>query len=316
MFTYRIKKYNCKFDFHAHNDYDLAVANSLAAIKAGITRIHTTVNGLGERTGNCALASIIAVIHDHTDFSTNVIEKNFSNLSELVESISGIRLSPNKPIVGEKVFTQCCGVHADGDKKGKLYFSKLIPERFGGQRVYALGKTSGKASIEKNLEILGIELDEESKKKVLKRVVELGDKKEAITLSDLPYIVSDALGESIHHNVKLIDFSLALNSKDRPSARIKLEINNKKYEQTATGDGQYDAFMRAVKTIYSKLNKKLPKLVDYTVRIPPGGKTDALVETVITWKNSSTFKTRGVHSDQTTAAIKATLNMLNRNNSP
>lgn len=310
------KKYNYKFDFHAHNDYGLAVANSLEAVKAGISRIHTSVNGLGERTGNCSLASIVAVIHDHTDFTTNVKEKKLNILSRLVESISGIKLAPTAPIVGENVYTQCCGVHADGDKKGNLYFNKLLPERFGGQRIYALGKTSGKASIEKNLELVGIELDEESKRKVLKRVVELGDKKETITISDLPYIVSDVLGESLKQNVKLIDFSLNLNSKNKPSAIVKLNINDKEYENSATGDGQYDAFMKAIICIYKRLNKKLPKLADYTVRIPPGGKTDALVETVITWDNGHRFKTKGVDSDQTTAAIKATLNMLNRLNSP
>jgi D-citramalate synthase len=311
-----LKKYNMKFDFHAHNDYNLAVANTLAAIKAGITRIHTTVNNLGERTGNCDLASMVAVINDHTEFKTNVVENSLNNLSRLVESFSGMRISPNLPIVGENVFTQGCGVHADGDKKANLYQNRLLPERFGGQRAYALGKTAGKASIQKNLEALGIDLDEVSMKKVLKRVVELGDKKESITSSDLPYIVSDVLGEAVVHKIKLLDFSLSISSKNSPVAKITLEINSKKYEESASGDGQYDAFMKALTKIYDKLDKKLPKLINYIVRIPPGGKTDALVETVITWQNDATFKTKGVDSDQTTAAIKATLNMLNRVNSP
>ncbi len=308
------EKYDYDFDFHGHNDYGLAIANSLAAISAGVTRLHTTVNGLGERTGNCPLAGMIANINDHTSYSINVVERNLNNISRLVESISGIRVTPNAPVVGENVFTQCCGIHADGDKKGDLYCNKLAPERFGGERVYALGKTSGKASIQKNLELLGIELDDDALKKVLKRVVELGDKKETITPSDLPYIVSDVLGESIRQNVKLIDFSLNLNSKDKPIAKIRLLINNKEYEQSATGDGQYDALMKAIRMIYKKLDNKLPRLIDYAVRIPPGGKTDALVETVVTWGNGKAFKTRGVDSDQTTAAIKATINMLNRIN--
>lgn len=311
-----VKKYKYKFDFHAHNDYGLAIANSLEAINAGCIRIHTTVNGLGERTGNCALASVVAAISDHTKYKTNVVESNLNNLSRLVESISGVRVSSNTPIVGEKVFTQCCGVHADGDKKGNLYCNKLLPERFGGKRIYALGKTSGKASIQKNLDLLGIKLDEVSQKKVLKKIVELGDKKEKITLSDLPYIVSDVLGESIKRNVRLIEFSLNINSKEAPIAKIVLEIEGKRYEETSIGDGQYDAFMGAIHTVYKKLKIKLPKLMDYAVRIPPGGKTDALVETVITWGNGATFKTKGVDSDQITAAIKATLNMLNNINSP
>jgi len=311
-----VEKYNYRFDFHGHNDYGLAVANTLAAINAGVSRIHTTVNGLGERTGNCALANVVAAVNDHTDFMISVAENKLNSLSRLVESISGIRVLPNTPIVGENVYTQCCGVHADGDKKGNLYFNKIMPERFGGQRIYALGKTSGKASIEKNLEVLGIELDDDAKKKVLQRVVEIGDKKGTVTLSDLPYIVSDVLGESVKHSVKLVDFSLKLGSREKPSANIKLEIKGKIYEESSIGDGQYDAFMGAVKKIYSRLGKTLPRLVDYSVRIPPGGKTDALVETVITWQNGGTFKTKGIDSDQTTAAIKATLNMLNRNGFP
>jgi (R)-citramalate synthase len=308
-------KYKINFDFHGHSDYQLAVANALSAVNAGVIRIHTTVNGLGERSGNCSLATTVATIHDHTDKKTNVIEKNMSNLTRLVESISGIRVPLNKPIVGANVFTQCCGVHADGDKKGGLYCNQIMPERFGGERIYALGKTSGKASIEKNLESLGIKLNEDAVKKVLKRVVELGDKKENITLSDLPYIVSDVLGESVQEKVRLLDFSLKLESKNKPVAYVKLEIDGKDFEQSATGDGQYDAFMRCIKLVYDGLCRPLPKLIDYNVRIPPGGKTDALVETTITWQNSSKFTTRGVDSDQTTAAIKATLNMLNKVNS-
>ena len=203
-------------------------------------------------------------------------------------------------------------VHADGDKKGKLYFNKLLPERFGGRRNYALGKTSGKASIQKNLELLGIELDDEGLKKVLKKVVELGDKKERITLSDLPYIVSSVLGMPIKERVKLINFDLQSGFEKIPSATVEIKIDNKKYKKSAIGDGQYAAFMNAIKEIYSDEGQSLPALVDYAVIIPPGGKPDALVETIITWGGETPFTSKGIDSDQTTAAIKATLNMLNQ----
>jgi (R)-citramalate synthase len=310
-----VRKYpNLEFDFHAHNDYSLAGANSLAAVKAGITRIHTTVNGLGERAGNCALSTAVAVINDHSGSQTKVNEKKLNSLSKLVESLCGIRLSPNAPIVGDNVFTQTCGVHADGDNKGNLYFNKLLPERFGGERVYALGKTSGKASIQKNLDALGIKLDEEAQAKILKRVVELGDKKEKITISDLPFIVSDVLGTPLKESVKLKDYSLTVIANQKPVANIALEINGKTHQKEATGDGQYDAFVNAVRAICKDLKIELPVLSDYIVSIPPGGKTDALVETIVTWKDKEeeTFKTKGVDCDQIIAAIKATLNMLNQ----
>ena len=181
------------FDFHAHNDYDLAVANVYSAIVAGVKGVHTTVNGLGERAGNPPLSSVLAVIHDQLKLKTSLNEKKINQVSKLVETYSGIHISTNKPIVGEHVFTQCAGIHADGDAKNNLYFNDLLPERFGRTREYALGKTSGRANIRKNLESLGIEMDEESMRKVTERIIELGDKKEAVTKEDLPYIITDVL---------------------------------------------------------------------------------------------------------------------------
>lgn len=301
------------FDFHSHNDYDLATANVFAAIKAGITCLHTTVNGLGERAGNVPLSSIIGVVNDHFKYSMSIDESKLNMVSKMVETYSGIRIPPNKPIIGENVFTQTSGVHADGDKKNNLYFNDLLPERFGRQRVYALGKTSGKANIAKNLEALGIELDAESMKKVTAHIIELGDKKETVTQEDLPYIISDVVrSKTIDEKIKILNYSLSTAAGLKPVATLKIDFMGKSYEETAVGDGQYDAFMKALRKIYASFNRELPKLVDYNVSIPPGGRTDALVQTVITWKNGNgDFRTRGLDPDQTVAAIKATMKMLN-----
>ena len=303
---------NVNFDFHGHNDYDFAVANTFEALKAGIIGVHTTINGLGERAGNTPLSSIVGAIKDHSDFETNIDESQLTKASKLVEVFSGIRIPPNKPIIGENVFTQCCGVHADGDNKGNLYYNALVPERFGRVRKYALGKTSGKASVQKNLEELGIELDSDSINELTRRVVELGDKKEVITTEDLPYIISDVLGNSaIEEKIKIKNFYTCYATGLNPVATLSLQVNDECFEETATGDGQYDAFMKALGKIYGKIGKNLPELIDYIVTIPPGGKTNALVETVITWKNRTEFKTRGLDSDQTASAVKATMKMLN-----
>lgn len=309
------------FDCHTHNDYDLAVANVFAAIEAGAKGAHTTVNGLGERAGNAPLASVVAVIKDQLKLPCRAEESQLNKISLMVEAFSGTRIPANKPIVGENVFTQTCGVHADGDSKGDLYVSELTPERFGRIRKYALGKTSGKASIKKNLEELGIELSPESMKKVTQRVVELGDKKQGITTEDLPYIIADVLGsEVIKEKIKIRNYYISHVHQLKPSATLSIEIDGKVYEQTANGDGQYDAFMHALKQIYQRIGKKIPELIDYEVTIPPGGRTNALVECVITWENGKEFKTRGLDSDQTTAAIGATVKMLNlvenENNDP
>ncbi|BAG83855.1 MAG: alpha-isopropylmalate synthase regulatory domain-containing protein [Candidatus Azobacteroides pseudotrichonymphae] len=304
---------NIQLDFHAHNDYDLAVGNVFAAVNAGITGIHTTINGLGERAGNAPLASVIATLHDQLKIKTNIVEEHLNWASRTIESYSGVRIPNNKPVIGDNVFTQCAGIHADGDSKSNLYCNDLLPERFGRLREYALGKTSGRSNIKKNLEEAGIELDEESMKKLTERIVRLGDKKEIVTQDDLPYIVSDILHSGNAEKIRIINYSLSLAHGLRPVATVRIEINGQEYEQTAVGDGQYHAFSRALWKIYTQLNKSTPILKDYNVSIPPGGRTDALVQTTIAWSfNSKDFKTRGLDVDQTKAAIKATVRMLNR----
>ena len=302
------------FDFHAHNDYDLSTANVLEAVKAGAHGLHLTVNGMGERAGNAPLASTIAVLNDFMPgVKTSVVEKSLYSVSKLVETFSGFRISANKPIVGENVFTQTAGIHADGDKKNNLYYNDLMPERFGRERKYALGKMSGKANIENNLLQLGIQLSDVDLKKVTQRIIELGDRKETVTQADLPYIISDILdSNSIVEKVLIKNYVLSHSKDLRPSVTLSISINGELFEEHAQGDGQYDAFVNALNKIYELKKIKLPELVDYAVRIPPGGKSDALCETIITWcYNNKEFKTRGLDSDQTVAAIKATEKMLN-----
>ncbi len=301
------------FDFHAHNDYDLGVANTMVAAEVGVKGVHLTINGLGERAGNASLASVVAVFHDQLKLQTSIKEENINKVSRVVESYSGQILSANQPIVGDNVFTQCAGIHADGDNKNNLYYNDLFPERFGRVREYALGKLSGKSNIRKNIEALGIELDEADMQKVTERVIELGDKKEIITQDDLPFIISDVLkNNEKEKRIKILSFAFVLTKGLRPTATIKVEIDGKEYEWTAPGDGQYHAFSKALYKIYTRLNKPTPTLTNYTVYIPPGGRTDALVQTVITWEfKGKTFKTRGLDADQTEAAVKATEKMLN-----
>jgi D-citramalate synthase len=247
------------------------------------------------------------------EYETSVNEKSLYTISKLVETFSGIRIPSNKPIVGESVFTQTAGIHADGDKKNNLYFSKLMPERFGRQRLYALGKTSGKANIENNLRDLGITLADADLKKVTQRIIELGDRKEAVTPQDLPYIISDVLdSNAIEERVVIVNYVLTHSKNLKPSSTLQIKFGDEVFEENAQGDGQYDAFMNALKKIYIRKGISLPMLTDYAVRIPPGGKTDALCETIITWEiNGKDVKTRGLDSDQTVSAIMATQKMLN-----
>lgn len=310
-----VRRYPDKhFDFHAHNDYDMAVSNSLAAVLSGVKGLHVTVNGLGERCGNAPLASVQAILKDQFHAHTHINESKLIDVSRLVEACSGIAIAPNQPIVGDNVFTQVAGVHADGDRKDNLYCNALLPERFGRRREYALGKNSGKANIAKNLDELGLELTPEQTKKITQRITELGDRKEIVTKEDLPYIVADVLKHTtLDDKVKLVSYMVSTSYGLKPIASIKVNIHGKEYSADSTGDGQYDAFVKALRKIYKQnLGRTFPILQNYTVSIPPGGRTDALVQTVITWSNGSeTIRTHALDADQTEAAIKATFKMLN-----
>ncbi|WP_086477657.1 MULTISPECIES: alpha-isopropylmalate synthase regulatory domain-containing protein [Arenibacter] len=302
------------FDFHGHNDYDLSVSNVMEAVKAGCHGLHLTVNGMGERAGNAPMASVIAVINDFLpEVSVGVNETSLHKVSKVVSAFTGFGIPANKPIVGDNVFTQTAGIHADGDSKKNLYFNDLMPERFGRKRKYALGKTSGKANIQKNLQELGLTLNDEELQKVTARIIELGDRKEKVTKDDLPFIISDVLDSNAYQQKVFIKSYVLTHSKGlMPSTSLAIEINGELIEAHAQGDGQYDAFMNALKKVYASKKLKLPNLVDYAVRIPPGSSSDALCETIITWdRDGKEFTSRGLDSDQTVSAIKATEKMLN-----
>lgn len=303
-----------KFDFHPHNDYGLATANVMAAVDAGIHSVHCTVNCLGERAGNASLAEVTVVLQDKMGIKLNIDEKHIVDVSQMVESFSGKFVACNAPILGTDVFTQTAGIHADGDKKGNLYVTKLSPERFARKRTYALGKLAGKASLEQNLDEMGIKLSAEDQKKILSKVIELGDSKQIITPEDLPFIIADVLENRDTQRVVLNDCKMISSLNDESQVELSVTIDGSLYEETGNGNGAYDAFVNALdKILDTNTQTSRPKLIDYQVHIPKGGKTDALTEAAITWElaNNRKMTTRGVHSNQVVAAIQATLKVVN-----
>jgi D-citramalate synthase len=300
------------FDFHPHNDYGLATANSMAAVKAGATSLHCTINCLGERAGNASLAEVAVVLKDKIGMKLSIDESHIVSASTLVENFSGKWLAANAPVVGADVFTQTAGIHADGDQKGGLYETRLKPERFSRKRRYALGKMSGKASLLKNLEALEFELSEENQKKVLARIVRLGDSKQRITPDDLPFIIADVLESRSYHHIKLLNCSITSGLDLESTASIRVEVQGEVFTSAGSGNGGFDAFIDAIKKVLGKCNYHLPPLVDFEVRIPKGGRTNALTECLITWNGSGKeIKTRGVHANQVFAAVLATLRVIN-----
>lgn len=299
------------FDFHPHNDYGLATANAMAAVRAGVRTLHCTVNCLGERAGNVSLAEVAVVLRDKLGMRLSVDEARITDLSKMVERFSGKWIAGNTPVVGADVFTQTAGVHADGDSKGKLYQSPLTPERFARKRSYALGKMSGKASLERNLEALGIHLTAEEQAKVLQRIVELGDIKATVTPEDLPFVIADVLETNDYRQVELLACSVTSRLDEGSSVRLEAKVNGAVRRASGSGNGGFDAFIDAIaKVLPSSFD--FPALVDYELRIPKGGRPSALTEVLITWKDKDrTFRTRGIHVNQVFAGVAATLRMLN-----
>ncbi|MFP6654576.1 MAG: alpha-isopropylmalate synthase regulatory domain-containing protein, partial [Myxococcota bacterium] len=212
--------------------------------------------------------------------------------------------------------------HADGDAKGDLYGTRLAPKRFGGARRYALGKLSGKASLDHNLAEMGIELPNADRDLVLARIVDLGHRKHIVTPEDLPYLIADVLKTPGDQLVKIDHYRVDVSSDAPPRAEVVLTYKGIVEKAEASGGGGYDAFMNALKKAAAALSIEVPVLADYRVRIPPGGRTGALVETTVTWltqestasgrrKSGESFSTLGVDSDQLAAAIIATEKMLN-----
>ncbi len=301
-----------EFDFHPHNDYGLATANVMAAVKAGIKTIHCTVNCLGERAGNASLAEVAVVLKDKMGVVLSIDETRIGLLSRMVENFSGKWVGANAPIVGADVFTQTAGIHADGDSKGGLYITALHPERFARKRIYALGKMSGKASLANNLEELGLTLSPEDQSKVLNRIVKLGDSKEVITADDLPFIIADVLESREYSYTRLLNCYISSGLDVDSTASIRVEINGKEYNGSGSGNGGFAAFINAISKILTKRKFEMPTLIDFEVHIPRGGNTSALTECIITWNNDGRdLKTRGVDSNQVLAAVKATLRMIN-----
>lgn len=301
-----------EFDFHPHNDYGLATANVMAAVRAGINNIHCTVNCLGERAGNASLAEVAVVLKDKMGMQLSIDESRITVVSRMVENFSGKWIAANTPIVGADVFTQTAGIHADGDLKGDLYVSKLSPERFARKRVYALGKMSGKASLINNLDELGISLSEEDQAKVLQRIVKLGDTKQTITSEDLPFIIADVMESKEYHHIELLNCYINSGLDVESTASVRVSLNGVEHQGSGSGNGGFAAFIAAIEKILQTENFEMPALLDYEVHIPRGGKTNALTECIITWQGAGKdLKTRGVDSNQVLAAVKATLRMIN-----
>lgn len=296
---------------HCHNDLGLAVANSLAAVQAGAEQVECTINGIGERAGNCSLEEIVMALRTRQDimpFRTEVATEHIYASSKLLSTITGIVVQPNKAIVGANAFAHEAGIHQHGMLMDKSTYEIMTPESIGlTQNKLVLGKHSGRHAFGMRLTELGYELNKEDLNKAFVRFKALADKKKDIYDEDLDAIVADEIVR-IAERYKLVEMNIASGSFAAPTATVAMEVDGKVKKTAVMGSGPVDATFKAIK----KLTKSQAKLINFTVGAITGG-TDAQGEcTVRLQLEGREVLGQGAHLDIIVASAKAYINALNK----
>jgi 2-isopropylmalate synthase len=295
---------------HCHNDLGLAVANSLAAIQAGAGQVECTINGIGERAGNCSMEEIVMALrtrHDILPYSTNIITEQIVPTSRMLSNITGIMVQPNKAIVGANAFAHESGIHQHGMLMNKSTYEIMTPESVGlTASAMVLGKHSGRHAFKKRLEELGHELDEEMLNQAFDRFKALADLKKEVFDEDLEAIVADEAREE--ETIRLEHITVTCGSFGVATATVQLEMAGKAMRTAELGDGPVDATLKAIK----KLTKTKAKLVQFNVGSITGG-TDAQGEvTMRVAEGGHTVIGKGSSTDIVEASAKAYVHALNR----
>lgn len=295
---------------HCHNDLGLAVANSIAAVQAGAGQVECTINGIGERAGNCSLEEFVMALrtrHDIMPFATNVSTEQITASSRLLSTVTGIMVQPNKAIVGANAFAHESGIHQHGMMMDKSTYEIMTPESVGlSASALVLGKHSGRHAFKKRLEELGHELSEEVLSKAFDRFKTLADLKKEVFDEDLDAIIAEETRDE--EKYKLDHITVTCGSFAVATATVQLEIDGKPVRTAELGDGPVDATLKAIK----KLTKTKAKLEQYNVGSITGG-TDAQGEvTVRVSEGQHTVVGKGSSTDIIEASAKAYIHALNR----
>jgi 2-isopropylmalate synthase len=296
---------------HCHNDLGLAVANSLAAIQAGAGQVECTINGIGERAGNCSLEEVVMALRTRKDimpYENNVRTEHIYGASRLLSTITGIVVQPNKAVVGANAFAHEAGIHQHGVLMDKETYEIMTPESIGlNTNKLVLGKHSGRHAFIARLQELGYDLTKDDIEKAFVRFKALADKKKEIFDEDLDAIVADEIIR-IPETIKLLQMNVSSGSFAAPTATVELEIKGKIKKTAVMGDGPVDATFKAIK----KLTRMKPTLINFSVGSITGG-TDALGEcTVRLDLDGHEVLGQGAHSDIIVASAKAFINALNK----
>jgi len=298
---------------HCHNDFGMAVANSLAGVEAGASQIHATVNGLGERAGNAALEEVVMALHLIYNRKTGINTQLLYDTSRLVTRLTGVTVQPNKAIVGENAFAHESGIHTRGVTVVPSTFEPIKPELVGRKRKLVAGKLAGTSGIKAELQETGIYPNKEQLGEIVKRVKELGDKGKTVTDADLLAITRAVMGKVIKEKriVDLTDLAVITGIRVIPTASVRLVLDGKEYIASETGLGPVDAAIKAVQKLTANLVNV--KLKEYRLEAATGG-SDAMGEVIIKVedRNGNVVSARAVHEDIVMASVEAMIDGINK----
>ena len=295
---------------HCHNDFGLAVANTLSALKGGASEIHTTINGIGERAGNTSFEEcVVSIDRLFHQFSTNIKINEIYDISKLVARSTGVYIQPNKAIVGENAFAHESGIHSDGIIKNSATYEPMTPELVGRKRKFIIGKHMGTHGLDNRLKELGLNVDENQLKQICDDIKELADKGKTVSDVDLQVIADNVLEINHEDRIKLDELTIVSGNKVMPTASVKITIDGEEILNAGVGLGPVDAAINAIKSleIFSDVD-----LIEYHVDSITGG-TDAFIDVIIKLqKGDKVVSARWTEPDIINASVKAYIAGVNR----
>lgn len=295
---------------HCHNDFGLAVANTLAALKGGATEFHSTINGIGERAGNTSFEEcVVSIDRLLQNFSTNINIHEIYDISKLVARLTGVYIQPNKAIVGENAFAHESGIHSDGIIKNSATYEPMTPELVGRKRKFVIGKHMGTHGLENRLKEIGLTVNENQLQQIFTDIKDLADKGKTVTDVDLQAIADNVLEINHEDRIKLNELTIVSGNNVMPTASLKITVDNEEILNAGVGLGSVDAAINAVKTVDAFSDVEL---IEYHVDAIAGG-TDAFIDVIIKLqKGDKVVSARGTELDIVNASVKAYIAGINR----
>ncbi len=314
LITEIASKVTIPIDVHCHNDFGLAVANSLSAVEAGASQVQVTINGLGERAGNADLAETVMGLHSLYGAKTNIKTRYIVETSHLVERLTGIRMPPTMPVVGENAFAHESGIHTHGVLVRHDTFEPgvMTPEMVGHRRRIVLGKHAGKHAVKQSLETSGLNPSDDQLNEIMKRIKDIGDKGKRVTDADLHAIAESIMGRNSKGEQPIIlkEVSVMTGNIITPTATVKALVYNEERLGAHIGVGPVDA---ALQTVTSILGDYKVKVRDFRIEAISGG-SDALAEVIISVEDEKgrIVSARATNEDIVMASVEALVAAINQ----